>query len=158
MGSRQAEVWIELVPQIHITRLGLQTRGDSLHIVAEIAGATGGERLHVAASIAGEHVSQADGSARKAVVLEVPNPRRWSPADLFLYDLEVRLLRDGDEIDHVASYFALREVEIRPDLRGHLRVHPASDGGGDPRYAPAFDLYLLAAPAISSGMRFLRRK
>jgi beta-galactosidase/beta-glucuronidase len=42
------------------------------------------------------------------VVLEVDEPRRWSPADPFLYDVE---LRRGDDVVH--SYVGFRTIERR---------------------------------------------
>ena len=37
----------------------------------------------------------------------------WSPEAPNLYDMELRLLRDGKEIDRADSYFGMREVQIK---------------------------------------------
>lgn len=116
-------VWLELVPVTHVESLHLTPRGDALHVRAAVAGARGGERLRVAAVVAGERICLAEGDAGREVVLDIPEPRRWSPDDPFLYDLDVQLLRDGEPVDRATSYFGLREVAVRRDARGVLRVH-----------------------------------
>lgn len=51
----------------------------------------------------------------------IPNPRVWSPADPYLYDLRVRLVRDEQILDEVGSYFAMRKFGLVKDADGHLR-------------------------------------
>ncbi len=58
----------------------------------------------------------------------VPNARRWSPDDPFLYDLKVTLLgASGAAVDTVTSYFGMREIGkklvdgvLRPTLNGEF--------------------------------------
>ncbi|NBH11340.1 AbfB domain-containing protein [Amycolatopsis sp. SID8362] len=58
----------------------------------------------------------------------VPNARRWSPDDPFLYDLRVSLRNaSGATVDQVVSYFGMREVGtknvngvLRPTLNGEF--------------------------------------
>jgi len=38
--------------------------------------------------------------------------RKWSPENPCLYDIEFRLLKDGQVLDTVGSYFAMREIRI----------------------------------------------
>ena len=52
-------------------------------------------------------------SAVHAIRVELPEPRLWSPADPFLYDVNVRLRRGGEVLDEVRLYAGLRSVEIR---------------------------------------------
>lgn len=40
-------------------------------------------------------------------------PILWSPKHPALYDLEVRVLRGGEEVDAVRTYFGMRKVELR---------------------------------------------
>ncbi len=54
------------------------------------------------------------------VALRVPAPRLWSPDAPHLYDLRVRLLRDGRCIDEVGCDAGLREVSWRD---GELRLN-----------------------------------
>jgi hypothetical protein len=47
------------------------------------------------------------------VKIEIPEGRLWSLEDPFLYDLELVLLKEGEEVDRVKGYFGLRTIEIR---------------------------------------------
>ena len=38
--------------------------------------------------------------------------RTWTPERPNLYDVEFRLVRDGEALDAVGSYFAMREIRI----------------------------------------------
>ncbi len=38
--------------------------------------------------------------------------KTWSPQDPSLYDIELRLLRQGEVVDEAGSYFAMREIRI----------------------------------------------
>ncbi len=69
----------------------------------------------------GEKISSISEQAGGPVRLEISNPRLWSPADPYLYDLQVQLMHDGRLIDSVESYFAMRKFGLVKDSLGHLR-------------------------------------
>ena len=54
--------------------------------------------------------------------------RLWSVEDPFLYDLKLVLLRGGQTVDQVDSYFGLREVTIRRRRDPHQRQAASSSG------------------------------
>lgn len=62
------------------------------------------------------------GGERSSIMLKVPNARLWSPDDPFLYDLVIRLKKNGKVIDEVKSYFGMRKVEIKKDEKGIDRI------------------------------------
>lgn len=39
--------------------------------------------------------------------------RCWSPNDPYLYDLEVRVLKNGEAVDAVKTYFGMRKIEVK---------------------------------------------
>lgn len=57
--------------------------------------------------------SAADDRRELRLTLPVAEPRLWSPADPFLYDVDVVLEQDGAEIDRVRSYAGLRTITVR---------------------------------------------
>ena len=57
------------------------------------------------------------------MLLSIPNPKTWSPEFPHLYDLKVRLVREGQVLDEVGSYFAMRKFSLARDGQGHLRFH-----------------------------------
>ena len=51
----------------------------------------------------------------RPLVLDLPEPRLWSPSDPHLYDLVFELLRGDEVVDRVASYAGLRAFTIEGD-------------------------------------------
>ncbi len=120
-------VWLEPVGPAHITCLRLTPdidRGE-LRLEVELDGtekegivveavADGGYPIEVQQTIAGtQHIA--------SLQLAIPTPHLWSPDDPFLYPLRVRLLRGGEVIDEVRSYFAMRKFSTGPDAKGQMR-------------------------------------
>ncbi len=54
--------------------------------------------------------------------LPISNARLWSPADPFLYDLKIRVIRNGKVIDELSSYFAMRKISMEKDKNGIQRM------------------------------------
>ncbi|HNW53848.1 MAG TPA: glycoside hydrolase family 2 TIM barrel-domain containing protein, partial [Bacteroidales bacterium] len=51
-----------------------------------------------------------------------PGAKLWSPETPFLYDMEVKLMRNGKEIDRVKSYFGFRKISTKKDANGVVRM------------------------------------
>src|SRR5205085_895399 len=60
--------------------------------------------------VAGSRIAAAGAVFR--VRLEIPDARPWTPEAPHLYDLRVRLLRQGALQDEVRSYFGLRQIRV----------------------------------------------
>ncbi len=91
-------VWLESVPTVYIQKLNIENRGYSVTISIQPA-LEGNIRVEGL----GEFPLQ-DGK----VTIRPENPHLWSPEDPFLYDFTVEA---GE--DRIASYFAIRSLEIR---------------------------------------------
>jgi len=58
---------------------------------------------------------EARGRSGEAIAIAVPDARRWSPDDPYLYDVVVELLGPGGAVaDRADSYFAIRRVDLGP--------------------------------------------
>ncbi|HEY1106554.1 MAG TPA: glycoside hydrolase family 2 TIM barrel-domain containing protein [Agromyces sp.] len=131
-------VWIESVPDLHVQRLDLRPRlaDEAVEVVVEASGpivrdvaptrrdagapGTTAEAAPLATVVLfddGREIARAEGPAGTTLTLPVPDPRRWTPDDPFLYDLEVRL---GDDV--VRSYVGMRSVGVAPDAFGRPRL------------------------------------
>jgi len=51
------------------------------------------------------------------------NAKLWSPDNPFLYDIEMRLIRNSQAIDSITSYFAMRKIEVKNDKKGLKRFY-----------------------------------
>ena len=113
-------VWMEPVPAAHI---------DSYYAVADIDAGTlavtvdaaveDGDVVEVVLLADGAPVAKAEG---REVTLAVPEMRLWSPSDPYLYDLEIKVLRDGAAVDAVKGYTAMRKISYAADKDGHKRM------------------------------------
>lgn len=109
-------VWLEVVPEAHITRLMMEPipsdRALRLRVEASAA-------LPVEASVydGEEMVATASGRTGQPVLIRIHNPKLWWPEAPFLYDLRVKAGRDT-----VRSYFAMREVSTGLDHDGFNRI------------------------------------
>jgi beta-galactosidase/beta-glucuronidase len=116
-------VWLEVVPEISIESLKLTPDLDSqsLTVEAKIRGAREGVSVEAETTQGGEKIISSSKKTESVVRLAIRNPKAWSPSDPHLYDLRVRLVRDGQILDEAGSYFAMRKFGLAKDSAGHLR-------------------------------------
>ncbi len=116
-------VWLEPVPSQHIVRLKITPDLDHgvVRVGAEIEGAAaGGAPLTVVVSDGGAEVATATESSVGEVVVTIPSPHAWSPADPHLYDLRVTL--GGAKPDPVTSYVGMRKVGLGRSAKGQTQI------------------------------------
>jgi Glycosyl hydrolases family 2, sugar binding domain/Glycosyl hydrolases family 2/Glycosyl hydrolases family 2, TIM barrel domain len=128
-------VWLERVPEVSLESLRLTPDLDAgtLSVEVKLRGAADGVRVEACVFDAGIEIvkgmNPADASPEEkrsgegCLLLSIPNPKPWSPESPHLYDLKVRLIRDGQILDEVGSYFAMRKFSLARDRHGHLRFH-----------------------------------
>ncbi len=110
-------VWLEAVSAEHIVQFTIlpSARDGRALITVELSQPVLGGTVQVAASLQGKEVAsdQASGEGTRATLcLTIPDPQAWEPGSPTLYDLGLRLLRKGEVVDEVSSYFGLRDVDI----------------------------------------------
>ncbi len=72
-----------------------------------------GYKVEVRVSYKGHEIAAAECLADSEVVLDMPEPRLWSPDEPVLYDLALTLMNpQGEIIDEVASYFGMRKISL----------------------------------------------
>ena len=117
-------VWLEPVPTASIESLSIEPDrpGGSVVVRAGIRGDCAGCTVRLAAYRDGEPKGAASGDPEAGVRLEVAGPQLWSPDEPNLYDLDVVLVRGDEQVDRVASYFAIRDIALGQDSRGFTRI------------------------------------
>ena len=113
-------VWMEPVPSSHV---------NSYFAVADIEGGVldvtldsdlcEGDVCEVVLLDDGKPVSKAQG---REVSLPVPDAKLWSPDSPYLYGLKISVLRDGETVDKVDGYAAMRTISYAADEDGHKRM------------------------------------
>jgi beta-galactosidase len=108
-------VWLEEVPEVHLTRLKITTKiSGRVAIEVEHNGAEDAEV--VVTALQGEREIAGTRSTAGSIQLSIPNPMLWSPGSPYLYNLDIKV---GDDV--VRSYLGVRETGIEKDEDGHLR-------------------------------------
>lgn len=117
-------VWLEAVNTTHITELKTVPNidGQNITVNACIQGSQYSDLIEVNVLEDGKIISTGKAAAGQDVLLAVTNPKLWSPESPFLYDMEVRILRDGKVIDMVGSYFGMRKISTARDKNGIVRL------------------------------------
>jgi len=114
-------VWLETVPDEHITGLRMRTpdarRGAHRALVEVTVEASNDAPVEVAIRHDGRVVARAEGASGEVLRLEIVEPRLWTPEDPHLYDVEATLAAD-----RVESYVGVRSVGVGPDARGIPRL------------------------------------
>ena len=117
-------VWLEPVSLAHIRDLVITPDPDhsSVGITALCEGTAPGETVRLSIRSGSTVAATASGKPDSTLVVPLPSPHLWSPADPFLYDIDVRLEKNGTPVDEAGSYFGMRSVRIGPDASGKMRI------------------------------------
>ncbi len=118
-------VWLEPVSQQAIASLKITPNIDTKQLIITAKSKTknikGYEVLFEAFSDA-EMVASITGTLNSGSVIDINEPKLWSPDNPFLYDLKVTLKKKGKVIDQVHSYFAMRKISVGITPDGHERL------------------------------------
>ncbi|WFE20767.1 AbfB domain-containing protein [Solwaraspora sp. WMMD937] len=108
-------VWLEPTPATSISDVDLRPdlASDTIRIRVATRGDTTGHTVRAEALAGATVVGTATGGFTEFAV-PVPDARRWSPDDPYLYHLRVTLRdRNGRAVDRTTHYFGMREIGVR---------------------------------------------
>lgn len=116
-------VWLEAVPQTYIESIRLTPDLDQerLSIQADASNLGSGDQLKISVWDGTNKVAEQT-SDKLETALAIPQAKRWSPENPFLYDLRITLTRKGKTIDEVRSYFGMRKISMAADANGMQRM------------------------------------
>jgi hypothetical protein len=119
-------VWLEPVPEAHITGLKIVPDLDNnkVRVTVMAAGAAEKDRVTIMVMEGDKSVAVRGGNRVGEVVeAEFADVKPWSPESPFLYGLRVQLRHKNDtEFDTVQSYFGMRKVAVGKDDKGVPRL------------------------------------
>ena len=117
-------VWLEPVNKIRINSLYPVSDIDKSQVIlnTDLIGTKGGEMLSVKVFDGDRLVLNKNYSASEEIVLNIAEPKLWTPESPDLYRLEVSLQKNNKIFDVVDSYFAMRKVSIVKDQQGYQRI------------------------------------
>jgi len=116
--------WIEPVPEVYIKWIKIVPDIDSESVRVTVASTDpAGYSVEIEAKDGWFIKSKNKGMAGEEIVLNMNNPKLWSPNSPFLYDLKVTLKNSkGKKVDALSSYFGMRKIEVRKDEQGINRM------------------------------------
>ncbi len=117
-------VWLEAVNPSRIETINAVADIDkkSIHIQPAVAGINDGDEVKISISENGKVIADKIINAGTSSHIQLNNPKLWSPSSPFLYDMKIQLLRNGQLLDEVTSYFAMRKISMASDKNGIQRM------------------------------------
>lgn len=117
-------VWLEPVNKVSIKSLYSVSDIDNGQVIlhTEMLGLDGNETLEVKVFDGDNVVIDKSFSASEEIILDIPEPKLWSPESPKLYGLEVSLFSNNLVYDEVDSYFAMRKISMVKDELGFQRI------------------------------------
>lgn len=114
-------VWMEPVNEVVVESYSAKADIEKsiLNVRAIARGAKVGDDCLIELIENGEVISSANGAD---VILNVENPKLWSPDSPHLYDLRITIYRNGEILDQVMGYAAMREISVVVDKNGYKRM------------------------------------
>lgn len=122
-------VWLEPVNKTNIKSVLPQAdiNKNTITLNFDINGLTGNETLNIKAMDKGKEIAFVSSKVVQSIELQLPTTQLWTPETPQLYDLEITLTRNNQELDKVNTYFAMREVSKKKDRQGYYRIHLNND-------------------------------
>lgn len=119
-------VWIEPVSSInYIKTIKTLPDIDNNRLIVNINESAHDDNLFAEVRVFDNGREVASGQATVSKPIEIGMPedlKLWSPETPDLYDIEIKLLKNGKEIDRMKSYTAMRKISAAPDIDGKMRI------------------------------------
>ena len=117
-------VWMEPVPKTYIisTRQTPDIDKQTITVATQLSNLLPGDKLKLTAWDGSQKVAEQEISGSTEAILQVSNPKLWSPQTPFLYDLKVAVIRNNKVIDEIQSYFGMRKISVGTDANGIKRI------------------------------------
>lgn len=118
-------VWLEPVNTSHITAIKAIPDVDKqvMHVtVSTCSPSLASDIVEVELLDKGQVIASAKGVQGKELRLAVKQPTLWEPSNPYLYDMKVRLTKNGRSVDEVKSYTAFRKISTIRDAQGLMRM------------------------------------
>ena len=117
-------VWLEPVADSGIDAITITPYIDQSIVEVDVKAFKSEPDLSVRFEIRAEGilVNRLETNSMAKVKLEVNNYRAWSPDDPYLYDLGIQMVKGGQVVDSIQTYFGMRKIAIERDDQGINRL------------------------------------
>jgi beta-galactosidase/beta-glucuronidase len=117
-------VWLEGVSASYIvsTKHTADIDAGKMQVQTNIENTKRGDKVEVNILDGNQLLSKEVANIGETISLFVPKAKLWSPDAPKLYNLEIKLLRNGKVIDQISSYCAMRKITMGKDPQGVQRM------------------------------------
>ncbi len=117
-------VWMEPVPSVYITDLRILPDIDKQEVEITIICSENRDGYSTEIKIIEKDsiICIKKWKLNQPVRLSIKNPKLWSPDSPHLYDLEIKLMKNGKSLDVIRSYFGMRKISLGKDEKGITRI------------------------------------
>tara|TARA_R110002049_G_scaffold76250_4_gene196109 strand:- start:37319 stop:39586 length:2268 start_codon:yes stop_codon:yes gene_type:complete len=117
-------VWLEPVEKTHVEQIYTVSDIDKnqVTLVTDLKKPKGNEEYLITVKFKDSLISKDSFKAKKDIILNMPNPKLWSPEFPNLYDFTVKVISNGNTLDEFSSYFAMRKITLGQDRYGYTKL------------------------------------
>ncbi|AKQ46171.1 hypothetical protein TH63_11890 [Rufibacter radiotolerans] len=117
-------VWLEPVHKAAIKTLVPEADIDKnlVTLKSSLFQGTGKEQLRYKITYKGAVVAEKEVPYQEAISLSIPEPHLWSPEYPNLYQLKLEIVKSGQVLDQVDTYFAMRKIALGQDKNGYVKL------------------------------------
>lgn len=117
-------IWLEPVPRTYIESLKMVSNIDEevLNLKVVVIDSQPDDELIITVLGDNKEISSVTKKIEIEYNVKIPSTKLWSPGNPFLYDLNVKIQRNGVLIDEVSSYFGMRKISLQRDEKGCQRI------------------------------------
>lgn len=105
-------VWMEPVSKNHISSIQTKCTEKLDGFMVEVVPSSENCDIEVNVKTDGQVVASAKRRTMNTLKLKVRDARLWTPETPFLYDIEVKIIKDGKVTDQISSYAGMRCITI----------------------------------------------
>lgn len=118
-------VWIEPVNATSISGLNPVSNIDEevVTINSTLTNPMGNERMELQVFYKGKRIKDINIPYQSALKISLTNAELWSPETPNLYQLKLKISRNGKGLDQISSYFAMRKISLGKDKNGFTRLN-----------------------------------
>jgi beta-galactosidase/beta-glucuronidase len=118
-------IWLEALPEVFIKQISLTPIIDPARLAVKVllSDHYSEGTIQVIIKDGGISLQQVVGFHQDEIIVELLDAHLWSPADPYLYDLEITLLQNEKVVDSIGSYCGFREIRMQKDAQGISRIY-----------------------------------
>ncbi len=117
-------VWMEKVPETYISSYKVIPDIDQSEVTFDtrLIRAKSSDKIEVRIFGNRQLIARETGEPGEQIKVGIENQNLWSPADPYLYNLEINVVRRSKIVDQVKGYFGMRKVSLGKDENGITRI------------------------------------